>query len=553
MGKAKRKKRDVILYLCYAACMVMAVSFFIYVCLNVRNSVFSDRSSETFRRVTEYTSFISKDPEAPIGVRQKYMMQILDISRGGGSLVFYSMHECVDVYIGDELVYSMSPSPDNPFGRTPGSNWNTVLLSQEDNGKKIEVILTPVYKDYSQAAPKFYMGSRYLIWMEIFRQNALSFLISLVAIVFGVIFILYTLVNSYNNPSIDKSLAVLGLFSILIGLWKLSDSTAMTLLFQTSIPLAYFPYLVLLLLEVPFFLYVRSLFSRKHSLLWYVPCFASVAVCVACVVMQATGIADFHETLWMCHLVMALMIVAFFYMLLRERKAVGWSRQLRILVRCAIICVVGMSLDMASYYLSEGMPTMIMGMLAFLVYIVVLGAHSLRENQRMVRMAANAKRYERMAYHDQLTGVFNRTAYAEHTQKKGFSPEGCIIVMFDLNNLKKCNDTFGHEKGDRYIKYSAKLILKAFGDIGNCYRMGGDEFCVLLKGVSVEECRKRILLMKKAAEASNERHPEEFPIRIASGYETYDKSVDYDLGDTLRRADKMMYHEKFMMKQEAPR
>lgn len=165
-----------------------------------------------------------------------------------------------------------------------------------------------------------------------------------------------------------------------------------------------------------------------------------------------------------------------------------------------------------------------------------------------MRIGMKAKRYERMAYHDQLTGLYNRTAYAEHTGAKNFVPDHSIAVMFDLNDLKKCNDTQGHEQGDRYIMCGTQFIQQAFGDIGKCYRMGGDEFCVLLEGVSLEICRERVQRLKKFVEEHNKKYPEEFPVQIACGYELYDENEDFDFGDTLRRADKMMYQEKFIMK-----
>ena len=119
-----------------------------------------------------------------------------------------------------------------------------------------------------------------------------------------------------------------------------------------------------------------------------------------------------------------------------------------------------------------------------------------------------------------------------------------------MNNLKQCNDTWGHEKGDVYIRNSAKLIHEVFGNIGKCYRMGGDEFSVLLKEVSVERCRKLVAKLKDKTDAWNRENEEKFLMQIACGYAQYDEKEDYDLGDTLRRADRMMYHEKFAMKHE---
>lgn len=155
-----------------------------------------------------------------------------------------------------------------------------------------------------------------------------------------------------------------------------------------------------------------------------------------------------------------------------------------------------------------------------------------------------------MAYHDQLTGLYNRTAYAKYINHKDFKPDGHIVVMFDLNNLKKCNDSLGHEQGDNYIMESARIIEKAFGAFGNCYRMGGDEFCVLLHNVSIAKCADCVDTLTELLDAYNNANPDRFPLNIALGYELYDPDEDYDIGDTLRRADKMMYSEKFEMKKK---
>ena len=69
-----------------------------------------------------------------------------------------------------------------------------------------------------------------------------------------------------------------------------------------------------------------------------------------------------------------------------------------------------------------------------------------------------------------------------------------MIIVFDLNDLKKCNDKNGHMVGDEYIVASSKIIKKTFMEYGRVYRIGGDEFCVLMPNIELENGKE---LLKK--------------------------------------------------------
>lgn len=534
----------------YAACVVMVFFFFLYLCANITNHAVHNQMDTSFFKFENYDLVHMEDESAPLGVRDVYTMEISDVSEGGSSLAFYSIHQNVEAYLEGECIYTLRPEETNGFGKTPGSNWNTILINFADAGKEVRVILTPVYESSRNIVPDFYVGSKYGIWGHILKEDFLAFVLSFVAIVIGLVFIFFTM-SIYHTAEVDKSLIMLGMFSLNIGLWKITDMASMSLIFPFSIPLANLPFLCLMLVVVPFILYVKELFSTRDSLIWYLPCILSMAVTVLSLILQVKGIADLRQTLWMTHATMVFLVLVFLVMSVWELRTVGWNKKLQTLLGCACACILGMAVDIVVYYISNGTSMMVLGMVGFLTYIIVLGVRSVKETRRLMAIGLQARKYEEMAYHDQLTGILNRTAYAEYIEQKDFSPENSIVVMFDLNNLKKCNDTLGHEKGDRYIQCSAKLIEKVFGDIGKCYRMGGDEFCVLLKGVSLEECGKRVQKLKTEVDRCNQSNPEEYPIQIACGYKLYDNEIDYDLGDTLRRADKMMYHEKFVMKQQA--
>ena len=95
---------------------------------------------------------------------------------------------------------------------------------------------------------------------------------------------------------------------------------------------------------------------------------------------------------------------------------------------------------------------------------------------------------DELAHKDSLTGIKNKAAYDEATarldEKISDARADFCIVMIDVNFLKKINDTYGHERGNIYLMNAVKLICAVFGE-ENVYRIGGDEFVVILEGEKV--------------------------------------------------------------------
>ena len=118
------------------------------------------------------------------------------------------------------------------------------------------------------------------------------------------------------------------------------------------------------------------------------------------------------------------------------------------------------------------------------------------------RAQEEAKGMSRLAYQDALTHMKSKAAYdakdAELAQYVATGEAEFAIVMVDLNNLKKINDNYGHENGNHYIIGACKII----GDVyrhSPVYRVGGDEFVVVLQG---DDYRNRAELLQQLQKAS---------------------------------------------------
>lgn len=532
----------------YMACVIVLAVLFLYMLVNFDVDIEREQHKEGYEYLTAYDVSTVADENAPVGIRQEYSFRIDGITSSYRDIVFYSIHQNVEVYIGEECVYAMKPAATNTFGKTPGCIWNHVILDEEDNGATIKIVCFPVYKSSVDIVPEVFLGTRYSVYADIVKSSAPSVLLGILAVLIGALFIVLILYN-YKNTEVDKGILMLGVFAMQVGIWKLADTSFLNLLTTNYPAVDYLPFVALLLVCIPFIMYIKELHNNKEEWIWYIPCVCSLLNIVCTVVLQVTGIADMRQMLIYSHLVIAVAIVTTVGMVAREVVVLGWNAKLKRNVYCLMVCFLGTGIDLGLYYVSHGQKMTVIGMLSFLSYIVVLGAYSVKEAKELMNKGMQAKRYVQMAYHDQLTGLYNRTAYAEHTEQKDFRPEQYIVVMFDLNDLKLYNDRRGHHEGDRYIVECAKLIQTVFGDGGNCYRMGGDEFCVLLKNSSFKDCGRRVKRLKTMIQQYNAEHAE-LQMDIACGYEAHDAGLDYDIGDTLRRADRKMYHEKFFMKQE---
>lgn len=143
----------------------------------------------------------------------------------------------------------------------------------------------------------------------------------------------------------------------------------------------------------------------------------------------------------------------------------------------------------------------------------------------------------RYAYYDQLTGLQNRRAYSELTDQ--FSkemPAYCCVVMADINGLKEMNDTIGHEAGDELIAGSAECLRTGFQGIETIYRLGGDEFGILItdRNIDAERCLKR---MEEICSAWKGRFVN--GISISYGFASSEEFPDFE--SVQKAADQRMY------------
>ncbi len=181
-----------------------------------------------------------------------------------------------------------------------------------------------------------------------------------------------------------------------------------------------------------------------------------------------------------------------------------------------------------------------------LAIIILFQIRSLSK-AKLLAEEENSRVFRNMANTDSLTGVRNKHAYSENEAVlNGRIQSGELqalgVVVCDINGLKHVNDTRGHAAGDQLIKDACAMICNYFKH-GAVFRIGGDEFVVLLQGRGYETMRDVIAELNRQVEANIKKNS----VVISVGYSVLNQG-DQQLRDIFDRADRMMYERKKELK-----
>ena len=144
-------------------------------------------------------------------------------------------------------------------------------------------------------------------------------------------------------------------------------------------------------------------------------------------------------------------------------------------------------------------------------------------------------------YNDSLTALLNKRSFLTQTE---IISDLTMVVLFDVDDFKRINDTYGHNFGDAVLKDVGKLIKETYQEYGFCYRTGGDEFSVLLHDYSCLQALNELLVNKIVEERkAKQKDKKDFPFS-SIGYELYDPQSGESIFDVIERADTKMFKNK---------
>ena len=473
------------------------------------------------------------------------------------SLVYRSKDVYTHVLAEDKQIYETTVYESRFYNRSPGNLWNMVTIAAEYSLKCLEIQIMMVYDTSAITVDSLYLGDKGDILLQFLRSNLVEVFVSFLLMIVGFCMIVLDLLPAYAYEQKSHGLFWIGMFGLLTGIWSMIETNTMQFFVRDMRILQLIDNMVMIVDSMPLLLYLNCEYQIFKHLGMRILGYVEGLYILCCVGIQLYGKIDLH---YMIHGAMLIMIVSDILIfgwiintlrrLRKERKPV-LNCALQMTGMCSL-WVFGIIELMRSLQVDriDRAGLVRMGMLTM---SLCFGISSQIRTHRLLEQGLKYDLISHLAYSDGLTGLGNRTAYLEQLQEdeeNAASVSQVGVVYLDVNNLKKVNDTQGHEFGDQLIKLAAHIIEESFGRFGKAYRIGGDEFCVLITGYDTQEQYEKglALFQQLVAEANREKHFS-FEVQIAQGFALCTEAVQQQIDEAVAAADSAMYQNKVFLKQ----
>lgn len=476
----------------------------------------------------------------------------------GQFLCFRTKNIFYKVYIDGELRYAPVVEESSAYNKSFGNRHNYVPLNAEDAGKTVCIKVTTVYKSAKAKIMDLYIGEAGGVVLSFLKQQILPVLSSILLLFIGILLIFADIPLNFKKEK-NHELMYLGFSSLTIAVWCLLETGIMQLFWGDSRLIQTTSCTVLMLIIIPMVLYFDKAFGFGFKHIKGILCTLSFTEFIACFWLHYLKIMDFHETLVITHVLCVLSGFVMVVSVIKGRQKNENNQSKMIfhvfrLIGLSSIAIAAM-LDILRYYISDSHDSAVCVRIGLIIFMICFGMSSLEKTINAVKLGARSEMISELAYKDGLTGVGNRTLFKEELdalEKNKYNENEIIIIMFDVNDLKYINDKMGHYMGDRLLVKSADIIRDSFKEFGGkCYRIGGDEFVVIIRGDAAEEHYNDGLKLFEQAVAEHNANPDKtFRISIAYGAAVYNASNrEAYISDIWHAADAFMYQNKKEMKE----
>lgn len=477
-----------------------------------------------------------------------------DLGPSDGALRLHIRQSAVKIYIDDELFYEYGYDRIEQ-NKMVGSGFQFINFPNEYQGRTLTICL---YQSEDKAFSQL-DSIRIYSWENAFRllmtENRIPLFTGCFLLIFGLMTMIVTAFALAFSLKYIRLFCV-SLFSLLIGLWTLCYYNVIMIF---SIPLysvSLLEHLSLYLAPIPLLIYMwEDVKKLKQQFLRY--CYQTLfiiqtAAAMSMIILHGLDAVHFAGTL---PYMQAIIVCDLVYFILIEIMNLKSSQLIDRLFLIGMLIIGGCAAyELVNYCNNRyhgAAPLAIRGAapVGVVIFIAILICSFYLSLTQKTMQETERNFLLKSAYTDELTQIHNRRYCMEYMNKiKETENTDYTVICFDLNDLKKTNDTYGHTKGDILIKSAAEVIRETFESHGIVARIGGDEFISILNTTLTEEISGLLEQFQSGIQRKN-REIDNLNMSIAYGCASCSPK-EHNIDIIYQTADNRMYEKKKQMKQQ---
>ena len=450
-------------------------------------------------------------------------------------------YNSMTAYVEGEEIFHALPSTFCMVKTDMGHYVALIPLSSEYSGKEIEIHIAERESGYRSEIRYICLTSAAQYGLQILENNAFHLVVSLVMLLCAIASLVTWFALWERNGEIPEEsyhpLLWIALFSASVGVWFFTEAYVWAISTGSFAASGTLNYLALSLMPLSLLGILKSICTEKMATLRWIVIIAKV-ILIAEWILFLTGLVDFSGMLILmqAECVVAAGIFAVFLVWKRDLFLVGD------VIRYGTWVLLGMLvITIVSY--SQGGNWLYWALGAVLVILASVIISTFVKLNLAIKDIAQTKQYKEYALTDIMTSLKSRYAYTifEAQQKVGSPSNALHLIFLDIDMLKKANATLGHVAGDEMIIAVSKCIKDAFGDVAECFRMGGDEFLVAMTS-EPDIVQERIALFNRLVSQWHGRYVDS--LTVSYGVAAANEHPGLNFEELLKTADYMMYNSK---------
>lgn len=356
-----------------------------------------------------------------------------------------------------------------------------VVLPTQMQGKTLSLTYTLDQEDRYRIEEVF-IGSGNAVTNFHYKNGAVTLIIVFVMLFLAAVAFCVAMYLRFVKMQ-DCRFANVACFLLICAIWCATDSSIVqhfTNLSPVTCAVSFYAFMLLAVPMVHFLRNTREL--KKYRILdWLQSAFYVNALGQG--LLNYLDVFEFVEMLFVTHVLLIGSVCTAAWILVKEYRD-KQVREIKIILDAFIMLSGGGLTAIFLYWLLEIPYYEVIFECGILVFVMLLLSGIVMSMTDNIRFKTEMLVYQRLAKEDRLTGMKNRRAFEEYLaelQGKADTYENVALIFMDLNQLKIVNDCHGHNAGDELLIASAKCIQNTFGAEGQCYRIGGDEFCAIVE------------------------------------------------------------------------